>query len=78
MEYHLSVIAVCADDVRARLRAAVEAGPAGAVADDAYVCIPSKGGKYESHRFRLMCRTADEVLDLYDRVRAVTGVVTML
>ena len=78
VEYHLSVIALAADEVRANLRAAVDAGPAGAIGDEAYTSIPSAGGKYISHRFRVMCASADEVLDLYARVRAVTGVITML
>jgi hypothetical protein len=78
VEYHLSVIALHSLEVALAVRAAVEAGPGGPVPDDAYVQIPSKGGKYASHRFRVRCATAEEVLDLYGRVRAVVGVITLM
>jgi hypothetical protein len=72
------VIALFTDEVTFAVRAAVDAGSAGPVADDAYVQVPSKAGKYASHRFRVMCQTADEVLDLFVRVRSVQGVITLM
>ena len=78
VEYHISVIAVGTEEVRLNVRAAVEAGPHGAISDDAYTCVPSSGGKYASHRFRVTCDSAEDVLELYARVRAVTGVITLL
>jgi putative lipoic acid-binding regulatory protein len=39
---------------------------------------PSSGGKYMSHRLEVPCATADEVLSLYARLRAVDGVITVL
>jgi hypothetical protein len=47
------------------LRGAVEAGPQGPLADDAYQRVPSSGAKYASHRFRVRCQSAEEVLELY-------------
>ena len=51
----------------------MEAGPQGPLADDAYQRVPSSGAKYASHRFRVLCQSAEEVLDLYARVKAVDG-----
>ena len=48
------------------------------LADDAHQKVPSSGGKYISHRLRIPCRSADHVLDLFARLRAVGGVVTVL
>jgi hypothetical protein len=60
------------------LRGAVEAGPQGPLADDAYQRVPSSGAKYASHRFRVQCQSAEEVLELYARVKAVDGVLNIL
>jgi putative lipoic acid-binding regulatory protein len=77
-DYHLSVITVSLDVVFTSLRAAVEAGLSTPLTEDAYQTVPSTGGKYTSHRFRLLCERAEDVLDLYERVRQVKGVVTIL
>ena len=37
----------------------------------------SSGGKYMSHRLEVPCASADEVLLLYARLRAVDGVITI-
>lgn len=76
-DYHLSVITTTGDEVFAAVRAAVEAGGS-AVPEDGYQQIPSSGGKYTSHRFRIACASATDVLDLYERVRLVEGVVSLL
>lgn len=78
VEYHLSVITRHEEAVFVVLREAVEAGPAGPLAEDAYERVASSGGKYASHRFRVRCATAEEVLDLYARVKAVEGVMNIL
>jgi putative lipoic acid-binding regulatory protein len=78
VEYHLSVITRHEDTVFAELRAAVEAGLQGGLPDDAYQRVPSSGAKYASHRFRVPCQSAEDVLDLYARVKAVTGVMNIL
>jgi putative lipoic acid-binding regulatory protein len=76
--FFLSVITVNADDVRAALRAAIEDGLAAALPDDAWSIRTSGGGRYASHRVTVECRSADDVLALYARVRLVEGVVTVL
>lgn len=38
----------------------------------------SGGGKYVSHRLVVACTTAEKVLELFARVRAIDGVVTVL
>ena len=78
VEYHLSVITRHEETVFAILRTAVEAGPGGPLAEDAYERVASSGGKYASHRFRVRCATAEEVLELYARVTAVEGVLNIL
>jgi putative lipoic acid-binding regulatory protein len=77
VEYHLSVITRHEELVFEQLRLAVEAGQ-GALAEDAYQRVPSSGAKYASHRFRVLCQSAEEVLDLYARVKAVDGVMNIL
>lgn len=39
---------------------------------------PSAHGKYVSHRLKVPCATAEEVLSLFARLRAVAGVITIL
>jgi putative lipoic acid-binding regulatory protein len=77
-EYHLSVITVTEDQVFSDLRAAVEDGLPAPLADGAYEVVPSSGGKYTSHRFKVPCDSAEDVLALYARLSKVKGVVTML
>jgi putative lipoic acid-binding regulatory protein len=78
VEYHLTVITHTGERVFASLREAVEMGLAAPLAAEAYTQVSSAGGKYTSHRFRVPCRTAEDVLALYERVRLVEGVVTLL
>ncbi len=78
VEYSISIIAVNTEAVAVDVRVAVETGLVEALPADAYDLQPSKGGRYLSHRFRVPCQTAVDVLELYARVRMVTGVVTIL
>ena len=78
VDYHVSVIAMNVDDVITEMRAAVEEGLAAPLPDDAYQTVPSSGGRYASHRFRVPCETAEAVLELYARIRRVKGVVSIL
>jgi putative lipoic acid-binding regulatory protein len=78
VEYHLSVITTSDGEVFANLRAAVEWGLVDPLAGDAYTQVASSGGKYTSHRFRVPCAGPEDVLALYERIRAVTGVMTVL
>jgi putative lipoic acid-binding regulatory protein len=76
--YSVSVIAVSSDEVVAAVRAAVEHGLAEPIGEEDYQSVPSSGGKYASHRFKVPCQTPADVLALYRRVRQVKGVVTVL
>lgn len=77
VEYDVSIIALNVDEVVAGVRAAVEFGLPAPLGDDAYSTVPSKAGRYSSHRFRVPCATPQAVLDMYDRIRKVTGVITV-
>jgi putative lipoic acid-binding regulatory protein len=77
-EYHVSVITMNVDEVFVELRAAVEEGLVSPLAEDAHEIVPSRGGKYSSHRFRVPVESAEAVLALYARIRAVRGVMTVL
>jgi len=44
----------------------------------AHEAHPSSHGKYVSHRLRVPCASAEAVLVLYARLRAVAGVITIL
>jgi putative lipoic acid-binding regulatory protein len=77
-EYHLSVITRHEEQVFVLLRDTIEAGLEGGLPEDAYQRIPSAGGKYASHRFRVPVRSAEEVLELYARVKTVEGVLNIL
>jgi putative lipoic acid-binding regulatory protein len=76
-DYALSVIARNADEVAALVVAAafedVDAKPAGA-----HETLPSSGGKYVSHRLKIHCEDAEQVLRVYARLRAIDGVLTIL
>jgi putative lipoic acid-binding regulatory protein len=76
--YSLSVIALAADEVTARVLAVVE-GVLGAppTADD-HQRVPSSGGKYLSHRMTVQVSDARQVLAIYAGLREVQGVFTVL
>jgi putative lipoic acid-binding regulatory protein len=76
-EYHLSVITLSEEQVFQDLRAAVQDGLDQPI-DGAYERVPSRGGKYTSHRIKVPCASAEDVLALYARLSKVKGVVTML
>jgi putative lipoic acid-binding regulatory protein len=76
--YDISIIAVSGEVISARVRAAVEETLLGPLDDDAYDLQPSRGGRYLSHRFRVPCPTPEDVIALYERVRRVDGVVTVI
>jgi putative lipoic acid-binding regulatory protein len=78
--FSLSVIARTDDAVEAAVLAAAAAavGLDGPLAKDAHERRPSAHGKYVSHRLRVPCASAEAVLALYARLRAVDGVITIL
>jgi putative lipoic acid-binding regulatory protein len=76
--YPVSIISFNVDTVVAEVRAAVEDGLPEPLADDAYQTVMSKGGRYSSHRYQVPCQDAEAVLALYERIRRVKGVVSVL
>jgi len=77
-DYHLTVIALNSDAVTAALIESVQEGLAEPLVEGARETRSSSGGKYLSHRMRVPCATAADVIRLYARVRRVEGVVTVL
>jgi putative lipoic acid-binding regulatory protein len=75
--FFFSVITLNSGAAREALHAAVERGGA-PVPADAWSERTSSGGRYRSHRVTIECRSADEILDLYARIRRVDGVVAVL
>ena len=78
VDYAVSIISVNVEAVIVEVRAAVEEGLEAPLPSEAYETVMSSGGRYASHRFRVPCRAAEDVLALYERVRRVKGVVTVL
>lgn len=76
--FSLSVIARNDEAVTAAILAAASVGSEKVFEVDAHERKPSAGGKYVSHRLIVFVPTADAVLDLYARLRAVDGVITAL
>jgi putative lipoic acid-binding regulatory protein len=77
-DFTVSVIARNDDAVADAVLAAAAAGlgePLGAGAHERH---PSAHGKYISHRLKVPCASAEAVLVLYARLRAVDGVITIL
>jgi putative lipoic acid-binding regulatory protein len=77
-EYYVSVITYTEVSIFVELRAAVEEGLPEPLAEAAYERVPSRTGRYTSHRVRVPCRSATDVLALYARIRQVKGVVNVL
>jgi len=78
VEYDVSIITVTEETVVAEVRAAVEFGLDAPLPDDAYQTVLSGAGRYASHRFRVPVSSAEEVLDLYERLRKIAGVKSIL
>jgi putative lipoic acid-binding regulatory protein len=76
--FSLSVIARSDDAVEAALLAAAGVGLPEQLGKDAHHRKPSTHGKYVSHRLNVPCQSAEAVLDLFARLRAVDGVITIL
>jgi len=77
-EYHLTVIALNSEEITAALLESVQEGLAEPLAETARETRASSGGKYLSHRVRVPCATAADVIRLYARIKRVQGVVTVL
>jgi putative lipoic acid-binding regulatory protein len=72
------VIARNDEEVAAGVLAAVSAVLGQPLADSAHERHPSAQGKYVSHRLNVPCASAATVLDLFARLRAVDGVISVL
>jgi putative lipoic acid-binding regulatory protein len=76
--YEVSVITMTAEETFLAVRAAAEEGLDAPLGPDDHQMVPSKGGKYTSHRLRVRCAGPEDVLALFARLKAVEGVVTLL
>lgn len=79
--YAVTVIAFNREAVTADVRRAVVVVLETAVdgpGDTTHETRASREGKYLSHRFAVPMRNAEEVLEMYARLRVVEGVVTIL
>jgi putative lipoic acid-binding regulatory protein len=77
-DFPLTVIALNSDAVTAALLLSIEQDLAEPLPAEARESRLSSGGKYASHRLRVPCAVAADVIRLYARVRLVEGVVTVL
>jgi uncharacterized protein len=79
-EYFLMVIARSDESITERLVAAVNQATTRALdaTSSDVILRPSAGGKYVSHRFSVQVEHAGEVLRLYEIVKGVEGVVTVM
>jgi putative lipoic acid-binding regulatory protein len=77
-DYPITVIALNSDDVTAALVESVQEGLQAPLGEQARETRSSSGGKYLSHRLRVPCASAADVIRLYERIRRVQGVVTVL
>ena len=78
VDYLVSVITVTEETVVVQVRAAVEVGLEAPLDEGAYQTVLSGGGRYASHRFTVRCASAEAVLDLYERLRKIEGVKSIL
>jgi putative lipoic acid-binding regulatory protein len=76
--YEVTVITITSDDIHGAVRAAAGHGLDAPLGDEDHTTVPSKGGKYTSHRLRVRCARPVDVLALYERLRAIEGVKTLL
>ena len=77
-DFSVSVIARNDEAVAAAVLAAAAAGSGEPLGEGAHEQHPSAHGKYVSHRLNVPCASAEAVLDLFARLRAVDGVITIL
>ena len=77
-DFSVSVIARNDEEVAAAVLAAAADGLGTPLGDGAHERHPSAHGKYVSHRLKVPCASAEAVLGLYARLRAVDGVITIL
>src|SRR5216683_689911 len=74
VQYPLTVIILNDAELMANVRAAVQRGLPEALPDSALEVVSSSAARYLSLRFRVPCSDAQEILNLHERVKRVTGV----
>ena len=77
-DFSITVIALNNEAVTAALVESVQEGLAAPLDEAARETRSSSGGKYLSHRMRVPCASASDVIRLYARIRLVQGVVTVM
>ena len=77
-DFPLTVIALNSEAVTEALLLSIQEVLAEPLPANARESRLSSGGKYASHRLRVRCVAAADVIRLYARVRLVEGVVTVL
>src|SRR5262245_56946529 len=77
-DFSVAVIARNEEQVTAAVLAAAAEGLGERLGEGAHEQHPSAQGKYVSHRLKVPCATAEAVLALYARLRAVDGVITIM
>ena len=77
-KFALTVIARNDESVAAAVLAAAAEGLDAPLGEGAHERHPSAHGKYVSHRLKVPCASAEAVLVLFARLRAVDGVITIL
>jgi putative lipoic acid-binding regulatory protein len=77
-DYPVTVIALNSDTVTTALVASIEAELGAPLPATGRETRSSSGGKYLSHRLRVPCLQAADVIRLYASIRRVQGVVTVL
>lgn len=75
--YHISLVTLNEIAVVLTVRAIVEEGGR-PIPDADWQTRLSSGGKYASHRVRVFCGDAHEVLALYDRLHGTPGLLSIL
>jgi putative lipoic acid-binding regulatory protein len=78
LDFWVAVIARHDEETAAAVLAAAAEGLGAPLGDEAHEQHPSAHGKYVSHRLKVPCASAEAVLGLYARLRAVDGVITIL
>lgn len=78
VQYEVSVITMTSESAFDSLRITIETLTVATLTEENWVRVPSRGGKYTSHRLRVPCESAEAVLELYARIRTIEGVVTVL
>jgi putative lipoic acid-binding regulatory protein len=77
-DFSVAVIARNDEKTAAAILAAAAEGLGAPLGDEAHEQHPSAQGKYVSHRLKIPCASAEAVLALYARLRAVDGVITIM